>query len=222
MEKIKVLITDDQSIIREGLKFIVEMEEDMEVVGLASNGEEALGLVEALKPDVVLMDIRMPVCDGVMGTRKIAERYPKVKILILTTFSDDNYIFEALKAGASGYLLKDVESEEIGNSIRTVYKGGMLISRDVAARVVNGLRNLDSNTVEAEGPKGNSNIAAELTQRELEIVKLVGLGKTNREISKELFLSEGTVKNHISSILSKLYLRDRTQIALYAAQNKLV
>lgn len=217
MYKYKILIADDQSIIRDGLKLILEMEEDLEVVGLASNGSEAYELSAKLQPDLVLMDIRMPKCDGVLGTKMICDELPGTKVIILTTFLDDNYIFEALRNGAKGYLLKDVESDELANSIRTVIRGGVLIHPDVAAKMVLGL-NSDSNKSKPEPKKDFQS----LTPREIEITRLIGLGKTNREIAQELFLSEGTVKNHITNILSKLLLRDRTQIALFASQNDLI
>lgn len=218
MEKIRILIADDQSLIRDGLKLILEMEMDMEVVGLASNGDEAWELAGKLNPDVVLMDVRMPVCDGVIGTRRICQSYPGTKVIILTTFSDDQYIFEALKSGARGYLLKDVNSDELADSIRAVAKGGILIHPDVAEKMLKGLnlskqKGSDDELFKNEG---------DLTVREIDIVKLIGRGRSNREISLELYISEGTVKNHITNILGKLSLRDRTQIALYAAQNKLI
>lgn len=213
MNKVKVLIADDQSIIRDGLKLILDMEDDIEVIGLAANGDEAFSLTEKLKPDVILMDIRMPKCDGVMGTKKISEAYPDVKIIILTTFLEDDYIFEALKYSAKGYLLKDVESDKLADSIRTIVNGGVLIDPAVAAKIVTGLKN--SNNSKPPEPKKTD----ELTQRETEIAKLIAEGNTNKEIAKLLFISEGTVKNHITNILSKLYLRDRTQIALYAKKH---
>jgi len=218
MNKIKIVIADDQSLIRDGLKLILEMEDDIEVVGLAANGEEAFELSKNLKPDIVLMDIRMPVCDGVLGTKRICEAFPNIKVIILTTFIDDGYIFEALKGGAKGYLLKDVQSDELANSIRSVRAGGILIHPDVAAKMLNGL-NTSSKREETADSFKNEN---ELTNREIEIVKLIGGGKSNKEIAALLFISEGTAKNHITNILGKLYLRDRTQIALYAMQNKLI
>lgn len=217
MDKIRIVIADDQSIIRDGLKMILEMEDDLEVIGLASNGEEAYEMSGRLNPDIVLMDIRMPVLDGVMGTRKICQAYPDVKVIILTTFNDNEYIFEALRGGAKGYLLKDVESDELANSIRTVLRGGVLIHPDVAEKMVKGF----SIPLKQEGLEKEIKNPGNLTSREIEIVKLIGYGKTNREISSELFISEGTVKNHITNILSKLHLRDRTQIALYVSQNRL-
>jgi DNA-binding NarL/FixJ family response regulator len=218
MDKIRIVIADDQSIIREGLKLILELEADLEVVGLASNGEEAFTLVGELKPGVVLMDIRMPVCDGALGTKRICDAYPEVKVIILTTFCDDAYIFQALRNGAKGYLLKDVQSEELAKSIRAVIGGAVLIHPAVAAKVVNGLNvNFNNEKKLVEAQDSNS-----LTHREIEIATLIGTGRSNKEIASELFISEGTVKNHITNILSKLYLRDRTQIALYTSQNKLL
>lgn len=211
MNKIKILIADDQSIIRDGLKLILEMEDDMEVVGVAANGNEAYDMTLKLQPDVVLMDIRMPECDGVMGTKKISMD-SKTKIIILTTFLEDEYIFEALKYGAKGYLLKDVESDKLADSIRTVANGNVLIHPAALAKIVTGL-----NGQKNEERKKES--FDELTSREIEVVKLIGKGNTNKEIAKLLFISEGTVKNHITNILSKLDLRDRTQIALFAAEN---
>lgn len=217
MDKIRIVIADDQSIIREGLKVLLEMEDDLEVVGLAANGEEAYKIASSLNPDVVLMDIRMPICDGVIGTKRIYNTYPNIKIIVLTTFNDDEYIFEALKGGAKGYLLKDVQSDELVNSIRTVMRGGVLIHQDVATKLVKNL-----NVPPKEVDTAKSKYIDNLTSREIEIVKLIGKGKSNKEIASELFLSEGTVKNYITNILSKLYLRDRTQVALYAVENRLV
>lgn len=218
MMEIKILIADDQSIIREGLKLILDMEEDLKVVGVATNGQEALKLTEELEPDVVLMDIRMPILDGVAATKRICEMGLNTRIIILTTFSDDQYIFEALKAGAKGYLLKDVPSNELADSIRMVMRGGMLIHPEVAVKVVKGL----SNPSKEQEVSAAQRQPEALTTREIEIVRLIGQGRTNKEIAAELYLSEGTIKNHITNILSKLYLRDRTQLALYAAQNKLI
>lgn len=210
MNKIKVIIADDQSIIRSGLKLILEMEDDIEVLGLASNGNEAFDLAGELKPDVLLMDIRMPICDGVTATKKIVQKYPSVKIIILTTFLEDEYIFEALKYGAKGYLLKDVESDKLAESIRAVVCGGVLIHPKVAEKIVTGLKR----------PLYHENLPS-LTAREVEVVNLIRKGRTNKEIANILFISEGTVKNHITNILGKLCLRDRTQVAIYAGENNI-
>lgn len=202
---IRIVLVDDQSIIRDGLKMILELEPDLKVVGMATNGVEAIELAQTLHPDVMLMDIRMPVMDGVAATVQICEHHKDVKIIILTTFSDDAYIFDALVAGAKGYLLKDVQSDELANAIRTVVKGGVLIHPDIAEKMVKVFSH----------PR---QVVPKLTQRENEIAALIRKGKSNKEIAAELFLSEGTVKNHITNILSKLELRDRTQIALYREQ----
>jgi len=211
---IKVLIVDDKSIIRDGLKLILDMEENITVIGLASNGDEAFILTKELQPDVILMDIRMPKCNGVIGTKKISKAYPDIKIIILSTFLEDDYIFEALKYGAKGYLLKDVESDKLAASIMAVVSGCVLIDPAVAAKIVNGLSS-NKSTNQKKVAK------LTLTSRETEIVKLISNGKTNKEISKLLFISEGTAKNHITNILSKLYLKSRTQVAVYAKENNL-
>lgn len=188
MAKIKVVIADDQPIIRDGLKLILEMEDDMEIVGLASNGEEAYKMAEGLRPHVVLMDIIMPLCDGVEGTAKIQEACPDVKVIILTTFTEDEYIFKALRNGAQGYLLKDVQSDELADSIRTVVRGGMLIHPAVAARVVKCLGTAPEKPDISPPPKGTTT----LTPREYEMVRLIGKGMTNKEIAAALFISEGS------------------------------
>lgn len=227
---IRIVLVDDQSIIRDGLKMILELEPDLKVVGMATNGMEATQLAQTLHPDVMLMDIRMPVMDGVAATVQICEHHKDIKIIILTTFSDDAYIFDALVAGAKGYLLKDVQSDELANAIRTVVKGGVLIHPDIAEKMVKVFSHprqvVQSDAVEEPTLKSKSPSTEEtklpeiskLTQRENEIAGLIRKGKSNKEIASELFLSEGTVKNHITNILSKLELRDRTQIALYREQ----
>lgn len=209
MSKISVMIVDDQPIVRDGLKLILSLSEEINVLCTASNGEEAVEMCEKYEPDIILMDIRMPVMDGVKATGIIKERYPKVRIIVLTTFNDDSFIFEALKNGASSYLLKDVESGELINTIKIIYLGGTMLQNSVAARLVNKMNELSSQKSSTDN----------LTQRELEISKLVAEGLSNKEIASKLFITEGTVKNHISSILSKLGLSHRTQIALYVIEN---
>lgn len=204
---IKVLIVDDQALIREGLNMMLSLYEELKVVGEATNGKEAVDLVEEKEIDVVLMDIRMPIMDGVEATRVIKERHPYIKILILTTFNEDEYIFQGLNNGADGYVLKDVSSKELVNSIKSVYKGNMLFHGEVAKTI-------------AGAVKGNVNMQREedifndLTPREMEIARLIGEGKNNKEISKILYITEGTVKNHVTKILDKMDLRDRTQLAI--------
>ncbi len=214
---INVIIADDQNILREGLKMILNMEEDISVCALASDGKEAYELCKVYLPDVVLMDIKMPRVNGVEATKKIKNDFPNIKIIVLTTFNDDEFIFDALKYGASGYLLKDATPETIAKAIRTVNEGGALIQPDVAAKVIDKFSKMafDGNRNE------NDTRVKELTDRELDICRAVGEGKNNREIADEIFLSEGTVKNHITNILDKLELRDRTQLAIFSIKNNL-
>lgn len=206
---IKVLIVDDQSLIREGLAMMLGLFSNIVVVGQVCNGQEAIEFINTEDVDLVLMDIRMPIMDGVEATKIIKEKYPEVKVLILTTFNEDEYIFEGLKYGADGYLLKDISSEELVKSIETVYKGHMLLQPDVAKKMISAMehRTIKKDEIINEHFK-------ELTEKEYEIVLLIGEGKSNREIAEAIYLAEGTVKNHITKILNKLKLRDRTQVAL--------
>ncbi|HOB35643.1 MAG TPA: response regulator transcription factor [Bacillota bacterium] len=201
----RVLIVDDDALIRDSLKMILEMEEDFQVVGLAANGEEALELCRKELPDLVLMDIRMPVMDGVVGTRRIKALYPQVRVVILTTFRDEEYIKEALKNGAEGYILKSQPADSIVESLRAVGKGNIVLERDVASSLSAMLR---------DGGKTQCARYA-LTEREMEVLSLVGQGLSNREIAEKLFLSEGTVRNYVTALLEKLGLRDRTQLAIF-------
>jgi len=203
--KIKVLIADDDKIVRDSMKIILEMDKDIEVVGTAANGDEAFEFCMKNNVDVVLMDIRMPVCDGVLGTKKIKEVFKDIKVIILTTFSDDEYILEALKNGASGYLLKNISPDKIMEDIKVVFNGNMLIHPDVAYKVAEMLNKEEKNDFSKYG----------LNEAEVKIMELISKGLTNKEISEIMFLSEGTIKNKISDILSKLNLRDRTQIAIF-------
>jgi len=202
---IKVLIVDDQSLIREGLRMMLSLYDEIIIVGEATNGKKAIEFLDKEEVDLILMDIRMPIMDGVEATRIIKEKYPKIKVLILTTFNEDEYIFEGLKNGADGYLLKDIPSEELVKAIETVYKGNVLLQPDVAKKII-----------AAMSPKNpiKKDILFKLTKRENEIALLISEGKTNREISQLLFITEGTVKNHLTNILDKLDVRDRTQLAL--------
>lgn len=205
----RVLIVDDDALIRDSLKMLLELEEDFEVLGLASNGQEALDFCRRDLPDLVLMDIRMPVMDGVMGTKRIKALYPQVQVVILTTFRDDEYIKEALKNGAAGYILKSQPADSIIDSLRAVAKGNIVLERDVATSLSSMLRE--------DKKKGREGL--NLTERELEIMSAVGRGLSNREIAQDLFLSEGTVRNYVTSLLEKLNLRDRTQLALFYVRN---
>ncbi len=214
---IKVVIVDDQDILKQGLKMILGRESDIEVCGLASNGREAYEICKEEVPDVVLMDIKMPQLNGVEATKKIKTDFSNIKIIVLTTFNDDEYIHQALRYGASGYILKDATPEKILEAIRVVNNGGALIQPNVAIKVIEQFSKATNSM--------NEDIISEkihcLTDREKGICNLVGKGKNNKEISKELYLSEGTVKNYITKILSKLELRDRTQLAIFSIKNKL-
>lgn len=213
---IKILIADDQELIRESLKIILGSHENIEIVDVVSNGYEVLETLKKHEVDIILMDIRMPKMDGVYCTKVVKEQHPEIKIVILTTFDDDEYIFSALKYGASGYLLKDVGMEELYEDIMIIYNGGALINPDIATKVVSMFSNMSRNrnliiNIDNEYLK-------DLSKNEWKIIQQVGCGLSNKEIAKKLFLSEGTVRNYLSSILSKLNLRDRTQLAIWAVQ----
>ena len=212
-EKIRLLLVDDQRLMRDGLRTLLELEPDLEVVGESENGEAALGAYHQLSPDVVLMDIRMPVMDGVEATRRLRESDPTAKVIILTTFDDNEYVFEGLRAGALGYLLKDVSGPELAEAIRTVAAGGSMIEPSVARKVVAEFARLAPPTETAK-----EELIEPLSEREIEILKLVAQGLTNKEIASKLYLAEGTVKNYVTSILQKIGARDRTQAALKARE----
>ncbi|EHB54649.1 response regulator [Paenibacillus lactis] len=209
---ISVLIVDDDPFIRESLKLLVGMDPDIEITGAAAHGGEALDLLEGgLVADVVLMDIRMPVCDGVEGTLRIREKYPDIRVLMLTTFDDEDYIAEALRNGASGYLLKNIPPDRIIQGIKTVHDGNMLIHPDIARKLTGMLR-----PAAQPDPQTPAKLEAfGLTPAECSIVTLIADGLSNKEIAGRLYLSEGTVKNYVTDILGKLSLRDRTQIAIF-------
>jgi len=211
MKPIRVLLVDDQKLMREGLRVLLEMEPDLEVAGEAGDGKAALAAYAEQQPDVVLMDIRMPGMDGVEATRRLRERWPEARVIILTTFDDDEYVFEGLRAGALGYLLKDVSGHELAEAVRTVVKGGALIEPSVARKVVAEFARL---APPARPP--DAGLPEPLTEREKEILRLLAQGLSNREIAQRLFLAEGTVKNYVTTILQKLSVRDRTQAALRA------
>jgi DNA-binding NarL/FixJ family response regulator len=210
-EPIRILLVDDQRLMREGLRTLLELEPDLDVVGESEDGQQALLDYENLVPTVVLMDIRMPVMDGVQATRRLLERWPEAKIIILTTFDDDQYVFEGLRAGALGYLLKDVSGEELSEAIRTVTQGGALIEPSIARRVL-----AEFSRLTPAGSQAASSLTEELSEREAEVLRLLAKGLTNRQIAEHLFLAEGTVKNYVSAILQKLGVDDRTQAALRA------
>ncbi len=212
---IRIMIADDQELIRESLKIVLEMNEDMEVAAMASNGREALAALAKMPIDIILMDIRMPELDGVLCTKAVKERYPDVRIIILTTFDDDDYVYSALKYGASGYLLKGGSVQELADAIRIVVSGGNILNPDVTNKVVKLFSQMAHGSYVAETDLQG---LQDLSHTERCIAQLVGRGLSNKEISAALSLSEGTVRNSLSTALSKLNLRDRTQLALWAVQ----
>lgn len=215
---IKILIADDQELIRESLKIVLDLNADMKVVGLAEDGQKVLDLLNKNRPDIILMDIRMPELDGVLCTKIVKEKFPDVKIIILTTFDDDEYVFYALKYGASGYLLKGCSVQELTAAIHTVMNGGSILNQGVITKVVKLFSQLAKTNIAMEVDGRN---VEELNRTERNIASLVGCGLSNKEIAEKLFLSEGTVRNALSSALSKLHLRDRTQLAIWAVQTGL-
>lgn len=208
-----LIIVDDEVLIREGLKILLSVYDDINVVGVFGDGEEAYVFCQNNDVDVVLTDIRMEKCDGVMATKLIKSLDKDIKIIILTTFNDNEYIKSALSYGANGYLLKDSSSDKIYEAIKSAYLGNVVIHPDVAGKMISNVKE-----------KSNTDVIKEymLCDKEIEVIKLIAEGMTNKEISEALFLAEGTVKNNISTILSKLQLRDRTQIAIFAFKNEIV
>jgi DNA-binding NarL/FixJ family response regulator len=220
---IRIVLADDQTLIRQGIQTLLELEPDLQVVGRAGNGQEAIAAVAQARPDVVLMDIRMPVLDGVAATRAITARFPEVGVIILTTFDDDEYVFEGLKAGARGYLLKDVDSAEIVVAVRAVAAGEALIQPSIARKVVAEFSRLaaQGNPAQPATPQPEP-LAEPLTEREHEVLHAIAAGLSNREIAERLVITEGTVKNHVSNLLAKLGVRDRTQALIRARELGLV
>ena len=200
MDSVRILLVDDQELIRESLNIVLNIEEDLEVVGMAENGRLAVELCEAHQPDVVLMDIHMPVMDGIMATRLIKNSWPQVKVIILTTFQELDYVVEALDTGAEGYLLKAIHPKDLAAGIRMVNRGGTLISHNMARMLASQLKNNDPKCIKHG-----------LSDRERQVLECLSQGLSNRETAEKLFLSEGTVKNYISSIYSKMEVRDRLQ-----------
>lgn len=218
---IKVIIVDDQEIVREGLKMILSLHEEIEIIGEVSNGEELLKLVEIEIPEVVLMDIRMPVMDGIEATKLMKKKYPHIKIVILTTFNEDEYIFEGLRNGADGYILKDSNSKEIMAAIKSVVEGEMLLNPKVTVKVINALNSMK---IDKEPEKVNNEkekLLSTLTPREIEVAKHVLEGKTNKDIADDMFVTEGTVKNYVSRILQKLELNNRSELIIMIRNSSL-
>jgi len=209
---IRVLLVEDQEIVRRGLKTLLETKPDLKVVGEADNGQRAIERLQALHqeslpPDVIVMDIRMPVMDGVQATQLMCQQFPNTKILVLTTFDDSHYVAEALQFGAKGYLLKDTPVEELAKAIRSIHQGYTQFGPGIVEKMIASVQ-----TSQPEPPPG----LKELTAREREVLRMIAAGASNKEIASALFLSDGTVRNHISHILTRLNLRDRTQAALVA------
>lgn len=215
---IKVLIADDQELIRQSLQIVLESKEHIRVTDAVANGQEVIQSIRKERPDVILMDIRMPKMDGVQCTKIIKENYPQVKIIILTTFDDDEFVYSALKYGASGYLLKGVSMEELVKAIEVVYSGRAMINPDIATKVLRLFSELARSDYTISIQESQ---VKDLTKTEWKIIEEVGRGASNKEISETLSLSEGTVRNYLSTILNKLDLRDRTQLAIWVVQTRM-
>ena len=213
---VKVVLVDDQALIRAGFKMILETEEDIEVVGEASDGEQAISMTRSARPDVVLMDVQMPTMDGLEATGRIVrEANIPSRIVILTTFERDDYVFEALRAGASGFLLKNAPSEELVHAVRVVAAGDALLAPSVTRKVIEGF-------IRRPAHRSNEVELRRLTERETEILKLLATGKSNSELAAHLFVGEGTIKTHVSSVLTKLGIRDRMQAVIFAYESGLI
>lgn len=213
MSPIRILLVDDQALFREGLRTLLSLQPDLEVVGEAGNGEEALRLAARLRPDVILMDLQMPVLDGVESTRRLRAAHPECRVIVLTTFDDDEYVFEGLRAGAIGYLLKDTPSARLLEAIRAAARGESFLQPSIAAKVV-----AEFSRLADQAPPRPQPLADPLSEREVEVLRLLASGASNREIAAALVITEGTVKNHVTNILSKLGVSDRTQAALKARE----
>ena len=212
---IRVVLADDQALVRAGLRLILEAEDDLEVVGEASDGEQAIAVTPRLQPDVVLMDIQMPKLDGIEATRRIGQESAiRSRVLILTTFEQDEYVFEALRAGASGFLLKNAPPEELVQAVRIVAAGDALLAPSITRRVI-------EDYAQRSAPPQSDGRLDLLTERELEVLRLLATGKSNAELAAQLFLGEGTIKTHVSHVLSKLGLRDRVQAVVFAYESGL-
>ncbi len=214
-DRIKVLIVDDHQVVRQGLRTFLELQDDVVVVGEASDGATAVELARTLEPDVVLMDLVMPQLDGIAATRQVRALSAKVKVIALTSFAEDDKVFPAIQAGASSYLLKDVSPDDLVEAIRAVHRGEARLHPDVARKLMDAVRS------EPHPPPRESSLD-ELTERERDVLRLIAQGRTNSEIAQQLVISDKTVKTHVSNVLSKLHLDDRTQLAIYAIKHRLV
>jgi DNA-binding NarL/FixJ family response regulator len=210
---IRVLIVDDQALFREGLHTLLSVQTDLQVVGEARNGEEAMRLAATHEPDIILMDLHMPILDGVAATRRLQSSQPSIKVIVLTTFDDDEDVFEGLRAGAVGYLLKDVPSEKLIEAIRGVARGESFLEPSIVNKIVAEFARLSPQRTSSSQP-----LTEPLSERELEILRLLGQGASNKEIADHLVITVGTVKNHLTNIMAKLSVRDRTQAALIARE----
>lgn len=215
-DAIRVFLCDDHTLFRQGIRKLLELEKDIKVVGEANNGREMLDMLKKTGPDIILMDIGMPHMDGVVATYKVKKNFPHIHIIALTIYGDEPHIFETIKAGAMGYLLKDVSVDELLEAIRTVYKGGALVQPVIATKLLKEFAMLDKRSIK-EGDKFYN----DLTEREKEVLRLIALGGTNKEIANKLGITEKTVKNHISNIFQTLHVNNRTKAALYALCRKL-
>lgn len=215
---IRVLLVDDQALFREGLDTLLSLHKDIQVIGQASNGQEAIDLALKLRPDVILMDMQMPVLNGIGATRRLKQSLPECRVIVLTTFNDNETIFDALRAGAVGYLLKDVGSAQLADSIRATARGESILDPSVAAKVVAEFSRVSS----LVGGTSSEVLPEPLSEREIELLRLIASGCNNKEIADSLFITEGTVKNHITHILGKLGVRDRTQAAFRAKELGLI
>ncbi len=214
-KKIGVLIADDHPLVREGVRKILSTSEDIEVLGEASNGEEVLKLAAEKNPDVILMDINMPVLDGIEATKKIKASFPGIKIIALTIHEQEEYLFELIKAGACGYILKDINPDDLVSAVIGAYSGRSYLPPSMTSKVLEEFNRLATRPNEKASPRS-------LTRREMDVLQLVAKGNSNREIAQMLFISEKTVKNHLTSIFQKLGVQDRTQAALHAIKTGLV
>ncbi|MEH7252003.1 response regulator transcription factor [Neobacillus niacini] len=210
--RIRILIADDHHVVRRGLAFFLKTQREIEIIGEAGNGKEAVDQARKLKPDLILMDLVMPEMDGIQATKIIKSEMPEIKIMMLTSFSDQDHVIPALEAGASGYQLKDIEPDELIKCIKKIVAGENQLHPKATSHLLANLSN----------KKEDRNLLSELTKRELDVLKEIAKGKSNKEIASALFITEKTVKTHVSNLLSKLELADRTQAALYAVKNQLV